>query len=149
MLEKPEESGLNLAGVRSRVQGSQGKVVAQAFAKVLLIQVFITSALSLALIFKDFVAAYSAFIGGMLYLIPTAYFTLKVQFKNNAHTAKEILANVYMSQFGKMVLAIALFSLTFMMVEPLNPLSLFVTFILMQISGWYLQFKLNNRFLKR
>ncbi|WP_235263557.1 ATP synthase subunit I [Nitrincola sp. A-D6] len=68
--------------------------------------------------------------------------------KNTARSPREILANIYMSETGKVLLAVALFSLVFMLIEPLNAAALFVTYILLQVTGWYLQLKLNHRFLK-
>lgn len=102
----------------------------------------------LALI-KGPVAAYSALIGGLLYLLPNLYFTWRVLFsKRPAETAQQVVMGVYAGEIGKMAFAVGLFSATFVLVNPLSPFSLFLTFILLQLSGWMLQVKLNNRFLK-
>lgn len=116
--------------------------------RILLIQLSLTCVLGLLMMFKDFVTAYSVFLGGVLYLLPMGWFSLKVLLKNSAQTPRQILANMYVSETGKVLLAVALFSLVFMLVKPLNAGALFVTYILLQMSGWYLQFKLNQRFLK-
>ena len=97
---------------------------------------------------KDFVTAYSVFLGGLLYLVPAGWFSLSVLVKNKAQTPRQIVANMYVSETGKVLLAVAMFSLVFMLIEPLNAGALFVTYILLQITGWYLQLKLNQRFLK-
>lgn len=116
--------------------------------KLLLLQLTLTSVLALAMMFKDFVTAYSVFLGGLLYVLPASWFSLRVLVNNTAQTPRQILANVYVSETGKVLLAVALFSVVFMMVKPLNPGALFVTYILLQMTGWYLQLKLNQRFLK-
>ncbi|TVQ70478.1 MAG: ATP F0F1 synthase subunit I [Oceanospirillales bacterium] len=139
-----ESTGLASGSGRDK----QRKRFAMVCFRVLLLQLLITSLLALALMFRDFVTAYSAFIGGLLYLLPTGWFSLRVLIKNTARSPREILANIYMSETGKVFLAVALFTLVFMLVEPLNAAALFVTYILLQITGWYLQLKLNHRFLK-
>lgn len=116
--------------------------------RILLVQLALTCLLALLLMLKDFVTAYSVLIGGLLYLMPAGWFSLRVLVKNTAQTPREILANMYISETGKVLLAVALFSLVFMLVEPLNAGALFVTYILLQVTGWYLQLKLNQRFLK-
>lgn len=119
-----------------------------AYLRILLLQLALTCVVALVLLpLKDLTTAVSALAGGLIYLIPTGWFTLKVLVKNNAQTPREIVANVYMSEAGKMVLTIALFSIAFVTLEALNPFSLFGTFILLQMTGWWLQFRL-NRFLK-
>ncbi|SEG84605.1 ATP synthase I chain [Marinobacterium lutimaris] len=85
----------------------------------------------------------------MLYLLPNLYFTWRVLFsKRPAETAQQVVISLYSSEIGKMVLAAGLFSATFVLVKPLSPFPLFLTFILLQLSGWMLQWRLNNRFLK-
>ncbi len=58
------------------------------------------------------------------------------------------LAEMYMSQMWKMSISILAFAAVFILIQPLNPFSLFGTFILMQISGWIAQMNVNKRFLK-
>ncbi len=106
------------------------------------------SLLSILGLLNSLVTAYSILLGGMLYLLPNIYFTARALLGKQLHEPKQILARIYVSELGKMLLAVALFSVTFMLVHPLSPFSLFGTYILLQISGWYLQFGLNNRFQK-
>lgn len=122
----------------------------RAFLQIHLLQAGLTLAVALAaLLLKGMVAAYSALLGGVLYLLPNLYFTWRVLFsKRPAETAQQVAISMYGSEIGKMAFAVGLFSATFALVEPLNPFSLFLTFILLQLSGWMLQMRLNNRFLK-
>ena len=148
-MKSDQEKRLESAGLASGSgRDKQRQRFAAVYFRIFMLQLALTCLLALVLMFKDFVTAYSAFIGGLLYLLPAGWFSLRVLIKNKAQTPREILANVYMSEAGKVLLAVALFSLVFILVEPLNAAALFVTYILLQVTSWYLQLKLNHRFLK-
>jgi ATP synthase protein I len=94
-------------------------------------------------------AAYSALLGGMIYLIPHAYIANKLLAKTEtAITAKHTLAELYIGQIWKMVIGALMFALVFVLVKPLSPFSLFGNYIAMQALGWYLQMKADKRFIK-
>jgi len=121
----------------------------RALLKIYLIQTGLMLAVTACALWQGPVAAYSALIGGLLYLLPNLYFSWRVLFsKRPAETAQQVVISLYASEIGKMAFAVGLFSATFVFVDPLSPFSLFLTFILLQLSGWMLQMKLNNRFLK-
>lgn len=148
-MSQDQEKRIESAGLASNAgRSKQSHRFAMQYFRILLVQLALTCLLALLLMLKDFVTAYSALIGGLLYLMPAGWFSLRVLVKNTAQTPREILANMYISETGKVLLAVALFSLVFMLVEPLNAGALFVTYILLQVTGWYLQLKLNQRFLK-
>lgn len=148
-MSQDQEKRIESAGLASNAgRSKQSRRFAMQYFRILLVQLALTCLLALLLMLKDFVTAYSALIGGLLYLMPAGWFSLRVLVKNTAQTPREILANMYISETGKVLLAVALFSLVFMLVEPLNAGALFVTYILLQVTGWYLQLKLNQRFLK-
>lgn len=148
-MSQDQEKRIESAGLASNAgRSKQSRRFAMQYFRILLVQLALTCLLALLLMLKDFVTAYSALIGGLLYLLPAGWFSLRVLVKNTAQTPREILANMYISETGKVLLAVALFSLVFMLVEPLNAGALFVTYILLQVTGWYLQLKLNQRFLK-
>lgn len=86
-------------------------------------------------------AAYSALLGGLLYLLPNLYFAWRAFSGQGADNAQRVVIRMYASEIGKMMLAVALFSATFKLVQPLSPFSLFGTFMLLQLSGWILQMK--------
>lgn len=131
------------------VSGRLQKRGRRAFLKVYLIQGGLLSVIAAGLLVKGPVEAYSALIGGLLYLLPNLYFTWRVLYtKRPVETAQQVVIGLYASEIGKMVLAAGLFSATFLLVDPLSPFSLFLTFILLQFTGWMLQWRLNNRFLK-
>lgn len=144
-----QEKQIDSIGLASRSGKSKyNQRLALNYFKLFLLQLALTCVLSVLMMLKDFVTAYSVFLGGLLYLVPAGWFSLSVLVKNKAQTPRQIVANMYVSETGKVLLAVAMFSLVFMLIEPLNAGALFVTYILLQITGWYLQLKLNQRFLK-
>ncbi len=121
----------------------------QAFLRIYLIQFLLLLLVSAGALVLGTVTAYSALLGGLLYLLPNLYFTWRVLYsKRPADTAQQVVISLYASEIGKMLVAALLFSAVFLLVQPLSPFSLFLTFILLQLSGWMLQWRLGNRFLK-
>jgi ATP synthase protein I len=143
---RPTEGVTTAAAVRS---GRLQRRSRRAFLKIYLIQAGLALAIAAVALLNGPVTAYSALLGGLLYLLPNLYFTWRVLFSRRpAETAQQVAISVYASEIGKMAFAVGLFSATFILVEPLSPFPLFLTFILLQLSGWMLQMKLNTRFLK-
>lgn len=121
----------------------------KAFFRIYLLQMVIILIISAVSLLNGPVAAYSALLGGLLYLVPNLYATWRALLtKRPADSAQQVVISLYASEIGKMVVAIGLFSATFVLVKPLSPFSLFLTFILLQITGWLLQWGMNKRFLK-
>lgn len=96
------------------------------------------------------VVAYSALLGGALYLIPNLYAVWRSFYSRRGRAAspRQVMVSLYASEIGKMLVAVGLFGATFLLIHPLNPFSLFGTFMLLQITGWLLQWKLRDRLLK-
>ncbi|WP_299202936.1 ATP synthase subunit I [uncultured Amphritea sp.] len=111
------------------------------------IQMAVTLVITLATLLHSVVAAYSALIGGILYLLPNVFFAWRV-LGRQSETPRGILADMYIGEIWKMVISILCFAAVFILVQPLSPFPLFLTFILLQILNWYLQMKVDDRFLK-
>ncbi|MGB0466009.1 MAG: ATP synthase subunit I [Pontibacterium sp.] len=135
-------------GKRGQKQGNHSRATRKQVFRIYLIQAMIGITLSAILLLKDTVTAYSALLGAGLYLIPNLYFASRVLKSKSGQTANRALAEMYLSEIWKMGISIVAFAAVFILVQPLSPFSLFGTFILMQITGWFTQMKLNNRFLK-
>lgn len=135
-------------GKRNQRQGVHSRATRKQIFRIYLIQAVVALGLSGALLLKDLVTAYSALLGAGLYLIPNLYFASRALKSKPGQTANRALAEMYVSEIWKMGISILLFAAVFILVRPLSPFSLFGTFILMQLIGWYAQVKLNNRFLK-
>ena len=132
----------------NRTQGTHSRKTRRQTFKIFLIQAVVTLVVSTALLLVNHVSAWSALLGGGLYLLPNLYFAHRALTFRQQQSARMALAEMYVSQIWKMGISVLLFAATFILIQPLNPFSLFGTFILMQTIGWVGQMKLNKRFLK-
>ena len=78
-----------------------------------------------ALLWKGPVAGYSALLGGMIALLPNAYFAYKAFRYFGARSAKAIVQSFWSGEMGKLFLTAALFALVFAGVKQLNVAALF------------------------
>ncbi len=115
---------------------------------ILLIQAIVMLVLSAALLLKGNVVAYSALLGGLIYIVPNLYVALRILPHRAGSTAGMVLAQLYVGQIWKMALSVAGFAATFIWVKPLSPFSIFGTFILLQLLGMALLMKSTKQFLK-
>ncbi len=84
---------------------------------------------------QGWIAAYSAWFGGMIALIPNVYFTYKAFQYFGARSIGAIVQSFWAGQMGKMILTAVLFAVLFLGVKPLNVLSVFVGYILVQMTS--------------
>jgi ATP synthase protein I len=128
--------------------GTQSRNARQQILGVLLIQTIVMLALSAVLLLKGYVVAYSAFLGGLIYLVPNLYVALRTLPHRAGSTAGMVLAQLYAGQIWKMALSVAGFTATFVLVDPISPFSIFGAFILLQLLGMALLMMSRKRFLK-
>lgn len=103
-------------------------------------QIVALACLTVGLAMFDGVIAYSALLGGGVYLLPNGW-QAKRHFDGQAgKTAQATLAELYAGQIWKMALAATLFALIFVLVEPLSVFSLFASLILLQMIHLVMQF---------
>lgn len=137
---------------KSRKSRGNAQDIRQKTLKNLTVQLVATFVVAIVVSAFSWEAGYSAFFGGVIYLIPHAYVANKLLLKKhemaNITTAKQTLAELYIGQIWKMVIGAMLFALVFVLVKPLSPFSLFGSYIAMQALGWYLQMKADKRFIK-
>jgi ATP synthase protein I len=123
-------------------QRTQKKVV-----RIFQIQIAFTILIAIVAVMFSTAAGYSALLGGLLYLLPNAYFAWRVLKQQNL-TPRGVLADMYIGEIWKMAISIILFAMVFILVQTVSPFPLFLTYILLQILNWYLQMKVDYRFLK-
>lgn len=80
------------------------------------------------------VSAYSALLAGIIFWLPSAYFTLRVFRFKGACATEEIVRNVYQGAMGKFLLTAVGFSTVFVFVKPLDMFTLFIVYIGLIIS---------------
>jgi ATP synthase protein I len=83
----------------------------------------------------DTVAAYSAFLGGMISVLPNAYFALKVFRYRGARQMPMIVKSFYAGETGKLIITTVLFALVFAGIRPLNELAVIISFIVTLFAG--------------
>ena len=110
--------------------------------RITLAQIAVLVPLCLLLLALDEVRAYSALCGGLVAILPQAWFA-RVAFRwRGARTARSMARSAYAGEVGKFVLSMAGFAVVFAALRPVDGLSVFAGYLAMlaiQISGgWWL-----------
>ena len=84
----------------------------------------------------DMVLAYSSFFGGMVCSVPNLYFAWQVFMHQGAQAAKQIVKSFNRAVAVKFGLTAVLFALVFILVRPLNTISFFLTYAVVQVVHW-------------
>lgn len=104
--------------------------------RLLLCQLSITMLLAtIAMLFSS-TAAVSAILGGLVSIVPTAYFATKLFRHQGAHAARQIINSFYKGEALKIVLTIVLFALVFKFFN-IVPLVFFAVYIMAQMVFWF------------
>jgi ATP synthase protein I len=110
--------------------------------RIALVQLAILVPLCLVLAAFSKVVAYSVASGGLVAIVPQAWFAAKAFSKRGASDARDIARNSYAGEVGKFFLSCAGFAIVFSMVRPVNGPLVFAGFLVMltiQIVGsWWL-----------
>lgn len=92
----------------------------------------------------DKVVAYSVLLGGLISILPNAYFARLAFRRTGARLASEVVRLFYRGEAGKFLLTTALFAATFVSVKPINVVALFVTFGLVTLMNWIVAVSLSG-----
>jgi len=99
--------------------------------RVLLIQLVVLLMLTIAgWLISGTVGAYSVFLGGLISVVPNAYFAFKVTQISGARSTERLVHSAYLGELIKLALTGAGFALVFTKVEPLHVAGLFYGFVL-------------------
>ena len=96
-------------------------------------QVVIPFGAAAGCLFVDVVASYSALLGGLTGVLPTLYAVVRFSGQQRSARGGNGLTPLLTGELGRQAFSIALFSVVFVLVEPLNVLCFFGTFVLMQM----------------
>lgn len=113
----------------------ENKIAKQGVRRLLVLQVIVTAILSGLFLFDSQRAAFSAFLGCLVCLLPSQYFAAKVFKHTGAQAAKKIMKAFYLGEALKIALTIALFALVFLYVD-IAPGPFFTGFIGLQLLFW-------------
>jgi len=102
--------------------------------EVLAVETAITALITLLLKTSvDFVAAYSALIGGLAFILPNVLFA-RFAFKHSAKDSANLtVIRFYIGEAIKLALTAVIFVACFLMIGPLSVVALFATFILVLV----------------
>ena len=110
--------------------------------RITLAQLSILGPVCLVLLAFDKVYAYSVASGGLVAIIPQAYFAALAFRWRGARSARAIARSSYAGEVGKFLLSVAGFALVFATLRPLDGLAVFAGYLVMlaiQITGsWFL-----------
>ena len=112
--------------------------------RITLAQLAILVPLCLLLLAYDKVCAYSVASGGLIAIVPQAYFAALAFRWRGARSARAIARSSYAGEVGKFLLSVAGFAVVFATVRPIDGLAVFVGYLAMlaiQITGSWLLLK--------
>jgi ATP synthase protein I len=105
--------------------------------RLLLCQFLLTASLAvLSLVFMGVVAAQSVLLGGMVSVVPNAYFARKLFQYQGARAARQIVNSFYSGEALKLALTFVLFAIVFKFFK-IVPLVFFAAYILAQMVFWF------------
>jgi ATP synthase protein I len=109
--------------------------------RITLAQLAILALVCLPLLAYDAVIAWSLAAGGLIAIIPQAYFAHLAFRWRGAKSARAMARSSYAGEIGKFLLSVAGFAVVFATVRPIHGLSVFIGFLVMlaiQIVGSWL-----------
>lgn len=90
----------------------------------------------LSLILFNAKTACSVLLGGLVCIIPNAFFAFKLFRYSGARSAKQIVNSFYKGEALKIILSISLFTAVFVLCR-ITPLAFFVSYILILMTHWF------------
>jgi len=109
--------------------------------RVALYQAICLLLISGALALNDRLLALSVLIGGLIQIIPQAWFARQAYRFSGARQVDLIVRAMYLGESGKIILTAVLFVSTFVLFKQLNFLALMIAFVLMIPVQWFLTLK--------
>ena len=110
--------------------------------RIALAQLGVLGPLCISLLAFDRVSAYSALSGGLIAVLPQAYFAFVAFRRRGAKSASAIARASYAGEVGKFLLSVAGFAVVFATLRPIDGLAVFAGYLVMlvvQIIGsWML-----------
>jgi ATP synthase protein I len=119
-----------------------GEIARPPVHRITLAQLALLVALSALLLAFDRVIAYSVLSGGLIAIVPQAYFAVLAFRWRGARSARAIARSSYAGEMGKFLLSVAGFALVFAVLRPIDGPAVFggyLAMLILQITGsWWL-----------
>lgn len=138
------------AGTQSNQDASASNSKGAQLRKPPLLRIFVTQLLvllvvSISMLMLDNTAALSALVGGLISIVPNAYFARWAFRYSGAKSAVRVAQSFYRGEAGKFVLTALLFASVFALMRPLNAVVIFLIYIFMMALNWMLALRFLNR----
>ncbi|MCH8497660.1 MAG: ATP synthase subunit I [Marinobacter sp.] len=117
------------------MNSSRKPIVRLPMARWLAIMVGMLMIQSLLWLLCGWVAFYSAWLGGLIFVIPNAYFTHRVFKHQGARLAPYMVNELFKGEAIKFSLTAVMFAAVFLLIEPVHVLALLFTFAVMVVTG--------------
>ena len=104
-----------------------------------------TGLISLSLLWSihSALAGYSAFIGGLIFIVPNAWFVHRVYHYQGARYTRLMVGNLFRAESTKIALTAVFFAAVFTLMEPVHVPALLFTFAVMVVMGaalrWFMR----------
>ncbi|HAT1812944.1 TPA: F0F1 ATP synthase subunit I [Legionella pneumophila] len=89
-------------------------------------------------------AASSSLLGGLVCIIPNAYFAIKLFKHQGARAARQIVNSFYKGEALKIILSMFLFALVFLLCR-ITPAAFFASYILVLMTHWFAPWIIVNK----
>ena len=111
--------------------------------KWLIIEMAVLLILSLLWLLESRLAGYSALIGGLIFVIPNAYFAHRAYRYQGARQMHLAVSNIFRAESIKLALTAVFFAAVFNLMEPIHVPALLFTFAVMVVMGaalrWFMR----------
>jgi ATP synthase protein I len=112
--------------------------------RIAITQLIVLSLVSFMLLLWDITIAQSVYLGGLIALVPNAYFAKWAFRYAGAKSAVNVARSFYRGEAGKFVLTTVLFAAVFIFIRPLNAIALFLSYIVLMALNWILALRSLN-----
>lgn len=113
------------------------------FARWLIAESALLIVLSVLWSFESRLAGYSAVLGGLIYVIPNAYFAHRVFRFQGARNMRLMVSDLFRAESVKLALTAVFFAAVFILIKPVHAPALLFTFAVMVVMSaalrWFIQ----------
>ena len=113
--------------------------------KWLIIEMAVLLILSLLWLLESRLSGYSALIGGLIFVIPNAYFAHRTYRYQGARQMHLAVSNIFRAESIKLALTAVFFAAVFTLMEPVHVPALLFTFAVMVVLGTALRWLIRPR----
>lgn len=129
------ENNGDVEGKFERGLSSRKKKSDSPIRQVILAQAIASLLAASSLLLWDWVAAYSALLGGLICVIPNGYLAFRISATDGLSRARRT-GRLIQGEAGKLIQTVLLFALVFGLVRPLESAALLLSFIGIQLLHW-------------